>query len=545
VELAKLSGELEVQERRAKALDKATHEMNEHISRNEYGDAFLVIQENRNYIQDEAEVNKLIARLKEARDNEADFQKRRIAASIQNQNYDSAYRALEEARRKLPNLDKDWEQLEKEVRAAEKTNVVQSTRDATLRNLEEQFSLALQDGLFELAEEIVEKMVAKTPPGVTPKDYRKEINDAKKTKVQEYLSFGKSLENAGDDLQKALEYYEKAYAIAPGNPQVIDARITLQKRLKTDARASRHLDEATRLMAAGGLPNLKLAREELKTARSIDLGNEEIKRLLSIVEKQIEEQEKPQELSIVRITDSDELIAARKRLAPNRFVYIPGGDYKIGSDTGGANAKPEHIVHVDGFYILQYEVSVRQYKNYSRETGQSMPTLGIADQHEYLPMTRVSRLDAEKFAEHYNSRLPTELEWEIAARTIEGWEYTTGEQWNGRRVNHGDGGGVDGESALAHITNNKFADGWRDTGYQNGPRLLYHMGGNVSEWTSSDYKPYPNGSTNLDDYGKNYAVVRGGSYDDTVRDNFKTHHRRGEPAHLSFKSVGFRLARDP
>jgi serine/threonine protein kinase/formylglycine-generating enzyme required for sulfatase activity len=544
--LNELASYLEGRERKAKALDQTRQKMDELISKDRYEDAYQVIIENERFIDDKDQSEELVLRVKTAQENALDFQKRRILGLIDRGKFEDARIALSEARQRFPLKLDDWDQLDAQLRTAQSSSQFEQSRGAAMRELESQFKTALEEGLFDLAEDVSRRILAATPAGTPPKDYIKIISDAKVAKVQEYMSFGQSLEAAGENLSKALEYYEKALAIAPGDTKVLQAVTQLKSKLKSSLATQVHLDAAKKLMAAGDLISLRQARERLKTAREGDLGNELVREMLSLVESRITELEKPQALTRVEITDSAELIASRKRAAPTGYIYIPGGNYRIGSDSGGANAKPSQIVHVNGFYLYYAEVSVKDYKEFCQRMRRSMPVLPPGDGLEYLPITRVSRKEAEEFARAVGARLPTEFEWEVAARTADAWEFTTGPDWQGRRVNHADNGAIDGQSSLAEVNSPNFRDGWREAGYANGLRALNHMGGNVAEWTSSSYKPYPGGTDRLDDYGKDgYGVIRGGSYQDSSRDYFRTHSRRAEPERLSLPWVGFRLAKDP
>ncbi len=185
------------------------------------------------------------------------------------------------------------------------------------------------------------------------------------------------------------------------------------------------------------------------------------------------------------------------------MVYIPAGSYFMGSNTGFPDEKPVHKVTVKGFYMYEKPVTNRQYSMFMKATGHSPPVNIEGKDSRYTlwkegvcppeissqPIINVSWYDAVCYADWAGVRLPTEEEWERAARGgIEQKEYPWGD---------------DPPSPQKAL----FEEVWNGTetlskagSYKPNPYGLYDMAGCVWEWCINEYYP--------DIYGSNEEEVK-------------------------------------
>lgn len=168
------------------------------------------------------------------------------------------------------------------------------------------------------------------------------------------------------------------------------------------------------------------------------------------------------------------------------MVLIPAGDFEMGSNDSAASdsEKPVHTVYLDAFYIDKYEVTVGEYKQFVQATGRTaywdtLSEFSPTDQH---PIILVSWHDAMAYAQWVGKRLPTEAEWEKAARRgLVGARYPWGDATpNGTQCNFAD------KSSGVAIQDKNADDGYEyvapigcfpANGYG-----LHDMAGNVYEW---------------------------------------------------------------
>ncbi|MFC1856111.1 formylglycine-generating enzyme family protein [Thermodesulfobacteriota bacterium] len=191
--------------------------------------------------------------------------------------------------------------------------------------------------------------------------------------------------------------------------------------------------------------------------------------------------------------------------------YVPGGFFGMG-DNKKDNEMPMRGVELKDFYIDKYEVTNEQYKIFMFDKKREAPHLNTPEAGPYnwkdnnfpegkedYPVVLVTHQDAKDFCEYMGKRLPTEAEWEKAARGTGSRIWPWGNVWDARKLNSLESGV--GHTAII----GSFPDDLS-------PYDVMDMGGNVSEWTSSEYAPYKNNFKGDENYNKGYLVIRGGSF---------------------------------
>ncbi|MEO6308523.1 MAG: SUMF1/EgtB/PvdO family nonheme iron enzyme, partial [Nitrospiraceae bacterium] len=113
------------------------------------------------------------------------------------------------------------------------------------------------------------------------------------------------------------------------------------------------------------------------------------------------------------------------------MVLVPAGEFTMGSNDGSDDEKPAHQVSLDAYYLDKYEVTVWQYAKFLKARGVNGPPMWTTmDQplHQKRPVVNVDWSDANTYCEWAGKRLPTEAEWEKAARGTDGRVYPWGNE---------------------------------------------------------------------------------------------------------------------
>ncbi|MFQ5507969.1 MAG: formylglycine-generating enzyme family protein [Leptospirillia bacterium] len=248
--------------------------------------------------------------------------------------------------------------------------------------------------------------------------------------------------------------------------------------------------------------------------------------------------------------------------APDNMVLIPAGPFIMGTDqtdddiaedlglpyTWYADARPARQVVLPAFYIDRYEMTNAEYLQFMNVTeiplGQpygwddDRPQEGTND----YPVSGLNWYEAYLVCQHFGKRLPTEAEWEKAARGPDGARYPWGDEWNPELANVARGG------AGRTVPVGSYPGGASPYG-------VHDMIGNVWEWVRDWFRPYPGSDHVSDNYGKRFKSIRGNSYAEighfspeerafVTREMSRANYRNSFDPKAKRRDAGVRCARD-
>jgi serine/threonine-protein kinase len=213
-------------------------------------------------------------------------------------------------------------------------------------------------------------------------------------------------------------------------------------------------------------------------------------------------------------------------------------------------------INLPAFYIDKYEVTNKRYKRFIDAISYKVPWShdpDAATQKPYLwdwqkrmypegkgddPVVLVSWEDAKAFCAWAGKRLPTEAEWEKAARGPKGNAYPWGNDWANGKANTSESGrkqtvpvGAFKEDVIKWGKDEKDEKDW-----------VYDLAGNVSEWVEDYFAPYPGNPLTRYEERNKYRVLRGGSWDysHSIANGY---HRQYALPHSQMTSFGFRCVK--
>lgn len=284
--------------------------------------------------------------------------------------------------------------------------------------------------------------------------------------------------------------------------------------------------------------------------------------------------------------------------AESDMALIPAGSFLMGSnqvDTEhkaqefGSNKpwfvdeRPQHQETLPAFYIDRYEVTNHEYRDFVITTNYWLPLgwdkngyllnrqlLEMGDQPtlshlatdtyhldmdtrkmsrqalidaitaqqrtlDKLPVAGVPWTAARDYCAWKGKRLPTEVEWEKAARGSEGREFPWGNEWDAKRLNAGDDRWETGVGPVGSYPQGRTPEG------------VYDLAGNVMEWVADEYQPYEGNQEVSELYGKHYRVARGGGWGGvghyTISHFYRGAYRFPMAPDSAFVDLGFRCAK--
>jgi ribose transport system permease protein len=220
------------------------------------------------------------------------------------------------------------------------------------------------------------------------------------------------------------------------------------------------------------------------------------------------------------------------------MIKVPAGPFTMGSDKGAEGEAPAHQVDVPAFEMDKFEVINADFAKFVTATGyqtdaekekRTKTWQGAAGGKDNHPVIFISWNDAAAYCQWLGKRLPTEAEWEKAARGTDGRTYPWGNEWDPSKANTKESG-LRGTAAVGSY------------GAGASPYGIEDMAGNVWEWTADWYEPYPGSTYKSDYFGQKFKVLRGGAWFETP-DFVRTTVRNANSVTAANDDIGFRCAR--
>ena len=232
------------------------------------------------------------------------------------------------------------------------------------------------------------------------------------------------------------------------------------------------------------------------------------------------------------------------------MVWVPAGEFLMGTtdaevaallkgnpayEAGGFDSeKPQRKVYLDGYWVYKYEVTVKQYRKFCKETNREMPKApgwGEKDDH---PMVYVSWRDAAEYAKWAAGSLPTEAQWEKAARGTDGRKYPWGSTWDKNKCANPELG-LTSPAPVGSYPAGASPYGCMD------------MAGNVFEWCGDwygedYYKTSPSRNPKGPSSGEN-RVLHGGTWGGCDAAGCRCAFRHYDDPYYTVDNYGFRLVR--
>jgi formylglycine-generating enzyme required for sulfatase activity len=221
------------------------------------------------------------------------------------------------------------------------------------------------------------------------------------------------------------------------------------------------------------------------------------------------------------------------------MILIPAGEFTLGTNEGSPEDGPAQTVNLPAYEIDRFEVTNDDFAKFVQATGYvtdaentgGQTWLKYAEGRGNHPVVKVTWNDAVAFCEWAGKRLPTEQEWEKAARGPEGWNYPWGNTFDGTKANVKETG-LRGTAAVGSFPDGASAYGVED------------MAGNVWEWTTSWFQPYPGNAVANQYFGERFRVTRGGAWFEEAPQVASHNRNAAAPDITANDDVGFRCVRD-
>ncbi|HKC94894.1 MAG TPA: SUMF1/EgtB/PvdO family nonheme iron enzyme [Nitrospira sp.] len=243
----------------------------------------------------------------------------------------------------------------------------------------------------------------------------------------------------------------------------------------------------------------------------------------------------------LKLAQQEQLQALERKgnTVPQGMVLIPAGEFLMGADDGLPDTRPMHRIYVSTYWVDQHEVTNRQYRQCMESGGCGPPKDHSAYEDSALadhPVTNVTWTQARNYCGWRGKRLPTEAEWEKAARGIDGRLYPWGNNDDMVKAR---------SRPIEHIKNGTVPVGSID--FARSPYGVADLVMNVSEWVNDWYaEDFYRSSPNRDPQGPargSFKVLRGGEPSERPLE-LRASYRGWDDMTYWGPSVGFRCAQD-
>jgi formylglycine-generating enzyme required for sulfatase activity len=237
---------------------------------------------------------------------------------------------------------------------------------------------------------------------------------------------------------------------------------------------------------------------------------------------------------------------------------VPAGEFTMGSENGDNDERPVHTVYLDAFYMDKYEVTNARYAACvaagactppHKMSSSTRSSYYGSPQYADYPVINVDWYQAQAYCEWRGARLPTEAEWEKAARGTDGRVYPWGNAFDGTKLNFCD------VNCPFDWANRSVNDGYEDTApvgsYESGrsPYGIYDLAGNVWEWVAdwydANYYAVSPSRNPLGPSSGSHRALRGGSWYHNNEDLVRASNRHWDAPDDWDDGIGFRCSRSP
>ena len=226
------------------------------------------------------------------------------------------------------------------------------------------------------------------------------------------------------------------------------------------------------------------------------------------------------------------LLKIEKNKFKPEMIYVSGGSFFVGDffEATNSDALPIHQAFVSDFKIAKYEVTYSQFDYYARRNGLSNPKSDLLTRGNRA-VSYVTWDEALGFCSYFGMRLPTEIEWEFAARS------------GGKKQVISGATTLDSIYVVA-LTKHELRSESEEVGTKKPNDLgIFDMSGNVFEWIGDYYQFYTKPGEMHNIKSDDMRLIRGGSYYENILAN-RTYWRTGTLRDIRSEDVGFRCVED-